>query len=65
MRLRDWREQEGITQQDAAERLGCSYGAYIKYEYGQRFPRPVTMKQIIAVTNGKVGYDDFHEQQAA
>jgi transcriptional regulator with XRE-family HTH domain len=48
--LRNWRIGEGLSQVEAAERLGISYGSYQLYEEARALPRPGRMREISRVT---------------
>jgi transcriptional regulator with XRE-family HTH domain len=45
-RLRAAREATGLTQGQAAERLGWKQGSYAQYELGRRVPSWVTLSEI-------------------
>lgn len=59
MKLKKWREQEGITQGALAASLGVSDVSVSRYENG-RIPEPDVMSAIYAITNGSVCPNDFY-----
>ena len=38
MKLRELREQKGVTQKEVAEAIGCTATVYSRYERGEREP---------------------------
>ena len=59
MKLRDYRRQTEITLAALAKKVGVSEVAMSRYERGERMPRPVIMRDIERVTDGKVRPNDF------
>lgn len=59
MNLRDWREAEGLTQEQAAARIGISQGTLSRYESGKQEPSMATVRRIKAATDGKVTAEDW------
>lgn len=45
-KIRNIRIQRGLTQKEAAERLGLTYSTYSNYENNNRTPKYATLKQI-------------------
>ena len=43
-----WREREGVTQHEAAERIGISQSFLSRIESGVRFPERSTAQRLIA-----------------
>lgn len=54
MNPRDWRKQNGLTQQALADALGLTNSAITKYEKGSQRPRPELAKRIENFTRGEV-----------
>ncbi|HIX69289.1 MAG TPA: helix-turn-helix transcriptional regulator [Candidatus Enterococcus stercoravium] len=44
--LKNWRASHGLTQEEAAEKLGISYSLVAKLEQGNRVPSVTTAKMI-------------------
>lgn len=61
MRLADWREKEGWSQQRLAEELGCTISAVWRYEQGKRDPDAGTKQRIFMLTGGEVQPNDFYD----
>lgn len=59
MKLKQWRTQQGLSIGEFASRVESSQRAVIKWERGERRPRPETLSKIIAITNGDVSWTDF------
>lgn len=60
-KLQKWREQEGLTQAQAAERIGITQQSWSRYESG-RVPEPDIIRQIVDRTKGDavpIEYADF------
>ncbi|WP_310474119.1 helix-turn-helix transcriptional regulator [Sandarakinorhabdus sp.] len=45
--ITQWREREGITQQQAAKRIGISQSFLSRMESGERFPERATAQLLI------------------
>jgi len=48
--LKTWREAHGLTQDEAAVKLGVSQSYYAKLELGKRVPRKPYLERILAET---------------
>ena len=48
-RLKQARENAGLTQEELAERLGLSEQSIYYWEAGQHFPRPKHLRELIAL----------------
>lgn len=60
MNLKTFRERQGLTLAEMAERLGVGHPRTVhRYESG-RIPRPDVMRRIVEVTRGQVGPADFY-----
>ena len=59
MEFRDWLAEQGVTQNAAAEMIGCSQ-PYVRYLVaGQRRPSLSILQRIVRMTDGEVGLEDF------
>jgi transcriptional regulator with XRE-family HTH domain len=67
MKLRTYREENGLTLAQMAEKVGVSEVSMSRYERGDRMPRPEVMRKIGEVTGGAVRPNDFFgaEEDAA
>jgi len=52
--LKEWRENQALSQVAAAERIGVSQPTYSDYERGRKIPRTQLALKIQAVTDGAV-----------
>ena len=59
MRLKEFIKQNNLTIDAFASMGGFSRGAVLKWVSGDRFPRPLTLKKIKAITQGAVTPNDF------
>ena len=59
MKLRDWRKRDGITQAQAANRIGVSVTTISRWEAGEVVPRQQQLAAVRKVTRGAVGAVDF------
>jgi transcriptional regulator with XRE-family HTH domain len=59
MRLRDWREREGFTQEQLAAKWACDQSQIARWESGTR-PSERWMKTIFEKTSGEVRPDSFY-----
>lgn len=59
MTLAQWRQAEGLTQEELAERLGCVKPTINRYESGARVPEWDMMKAIYIASEGKVPPNSF------
>lgn len=57
LRLREWRERRGLTQQDLADGSGVSQNAISNYETGRRNARPSTARKLADALG--VGIEDL------
>lgn len=62
MKLKDWRKRDGITQAQAANRIGVSVTTISRWEAGEVVPRQQQMAAIRKATKGAVGAADFVKQ---
>lgn len=62
MKLKDWRKRDGITQAQAANRIGVSVTTVSRWEAGEVVPRQQQMAAIRKATKGAVGAVDFVKQ---
>lgn len=62
MRLAEWRIEQGLTQAELADRLGCdqSYISLIERATDPQIPRRQWMLKIYRLTHGAVRPDDFY-----
>lgn len=60
MKLSEWRDREGWTQQRLADELGCTVSTVWRYEQGQRDPDEGTKRRIYLLTDGAVEPNDFY-----
>lgn len=60
MKLADWREKNGWTQQRLAEELGCTISTVWRYEQGKRDPEASVKERIFILTGGQVQPNDFY-----
>lgn len=61
MKLADWRNAQGWTQQRLADELGCSLVAVARYETAARLPERDMLKRIYVLTKRAVCPNDFHD----
>jgi transcriptional regulator with XRE-family HTH domain len=60
MKLREWREKMGWSQQDLAKALKkISQESVSQWESGEIMPRKSVLQSIHKLTNGKVTANDF------
>jgi len=64
MKLKQWRIEQGLSVEELASRVSSSGRAVIKWERGERRPRPETLAKIMVLTNGAVSWPDFFEPPA-
>lgn len=61
MKLRQWRTARGLSVSDLADKLQSSERAVIKWERGERRPRPGALAKIVSLTDGEVAPNDFFD----
>ena len=59
MEFRDWLASQGVTQNAAAEMIGCTQPYVTMLAAGQRQPSLTILKRIVRMTDGQVGLEDF------
>jgi len=59
MTLDQWLTARGVTQQQAADLIGCAQSHIAMLAAGQRAPSLNMLRRINAATDGEVGLDDF------
>jgi len=64
-KLKQWREKQGMTQEQMATLIRCSKAALVRYESinnkNSRIPPLHRIIHIEAVTGGKIGRDGWFE----
>ena len=55
-RLREIRRNRGLTQREISEQIGCSVGAYSKYETGSRDPSIIVLTRLADYYHVSVDY---------
>lgn len=63
MTLREYLEEEGLTETAFAELLGISQAAVNRYCNGIRTPHKTKLRAIVDATGGKVTANDFMEAE--
>ena len=65
MKLRELREQKGVTQKDVATAVGCTATVYSRYERGEREPDISTLCSLAdyfeVSTDRLIGYINKHK----
>lgn len=63
LKLAEWRKQNGMSQVDLAEAIGCTQPYVSQIERAQRpvMPSPPVMERIFVVTEGAVEPNDFYD----
>ena len=60
MKLREFREQKGVTQKEVATAIGCTPTVYTRYERGEREPDLSTLCSLAdyfeVSTDALIGY---------
>jgi transcriptional regulator with XRE-family HTH domain len=64
MKLKQWRTERGLSASDLASKLHFSERAVIKWERGERRPRPDALAAISSLTEGAVTPNDFFDPPA-
>ena len=64
MKLQEYLKSESVGQEAFAEKIGVSQQAVALWVSGDRIPRPGAMHTIWAVTDGRVGPNDFYNVAA-
>lgn len=62
MTLSKWRKLEGISQREAAERMGVDQSVYCRWEKRQRAPTLANIATILRVTQSRVKLDDLERR---
>jgi len=63
MKLSDWMQTAGITDEELARRVGKDRVTISRVRRGKNFPSWELAAQLRRVTDGKVGPEDFLEAQ--
>ena len=61
MRLRELRENKGLTQKEVADAINCTPSAYARYEREERSPSPetfITLSKFYGVTTDYILCND-------
>lgn len=61
MKLREWLDENGVTNPAFGERIGRSAEAVRRYAIGDRIPDKETMPLIVVATGGGVTPNDFFD----
>ena len=65
MKLRELREQKGVTQKEVANAIGCTATVYSRYERGEREPDISTLCSLAdyfkVSTDALIGYIKKHK----
>lgn len=59
-KLRNWRQQRGLTQAAAAALLGVARRTWHQWELGAIMPGPGHMIELVHLTEGEVQPNDFY-----
>lgn len=59
-KLRNWRRQQGLSQQQAADQLGVARRTWHQWEQGAIVPGPANMIELVQLTAGAVQPNDFY-----
>lgn len=59
MKLKEWRNKKGWSQEDLAKSLNTTQESISYWENEEIMPRKEILKSIIELTNGKVTANDF------
>lgn len=59
MNLKDWRKQNGLSMERAAEILDLSQSTISRIEAGKQWPDKATVLKIVELTDGLVTANDF------
>lgn len=60
-KLRNWRRLQGLSQAEAAEKLGVARRTWHQWEQGAIVPGPANMIELVTLTGGAVQPNDFYE----
>lgn len=60
MKLADWRNAAGLTQEELADKIGLTPLSIARYENGTRVPIPTVMRQLYELSGGSVTPNDFY-----
>ena len=58
--LRQWRTSEGLSQEEAGERVGVVRKTWHQWEAGDAIPKREAMARVYLVTGGRVQPNDFY-----
>ena len=61
MKLAEWRNSKGRTQDDVAAELGVHRITVARWEQNMRDPGKADLKRIFMMTGGDVTPNDFHD----
>lgn len=64
MRLKELREQNGISQREIAEVIGCRQNSLYRYEIGEREPSIEVIKKLASFFGVTVDYLVGHDAEA-
>jgi len=59
--LRKWRKNNGLTQREAAGKIGCSLSTYLNWEYFDRNPSLNNALRIFNASSHEVTVNDLQE----
>lgn len=61
MRLLEWRQAEGLKQEEIASAIDVTVSQYSKIERGETWTSPKTASLILALTKKEVTPNDLHD----
>lgn len=61
MLLRDWREKQGLSQKEMAEKIGVYWTTVWRWEARHTKPGAADLDKIAKLTNGEVTPNDFFD----
>lgn len=59
MKLKEWRNKKGLSQEDIAKSLNTTQESVSYWENKEIMPRKEALQAIMELTNGKVTANDF------
>ena len=59
-KLRTWRRNHGLSQADAAAKLGVARRTWHLWEHGARIPEPDNLLALVQITGGAIEANDFY-----